>query len=130
MQLLPAWPSLLLLPQETQLLCQPLQGRQASRNLLVSIKIGEAGYGDEHPGAKATMPVGWQNASMRAPPEACMRGRESSRAGAGEPQRAQAELQDGALHPQAHYLLRLLTDCNPPMVMPSLKPKYHPKTCA
>jgi hypothetical protein len=59
-----------------------------------------------------------------------MRGQESSRAGAGEPQLAQAALQGGALQPQTHYRLRLLTDFNPPMVMPSLKPKYHPKKLA
>jgi hypothetical protein len=43
-------------------------------------------------------------------------GRAPSRAGVDEPQHAQVARQGGALHPQAHYRLRLLTDFNPPMV--------------
>jgi hypothetical protein len=43
-------------------------------------------------------------------------GRASSRTGAGEPQLALAARQGGALPPQAHYRLRLHTDCNPPMM--------------
>jgi hypothetical protein len=66
---------LLMPPQATQSLCQLQQGGQTSRHRLVDSKIGEAGYGDEHHGARATVPVGWQHAHMWAPPEACRRGR-------------------------------------------------------
>jgi hypothetical protein len=69
---------LLMPPQATQSLCQLQQSGQTSRHLLGYSKIGEAGYGDEHHGARATVPVGWQHASMRAPRETCIRGRGGS----------------------------------------------------
>jgi hypothetical protein len=53
--------------QEEQSLCQRLRGLPAGRKRLVDSTIGEAGHGDEHRGAKATMPTGWRHADMWAP---------------------------------------------------------------
>ena len=78
---------------------------QACRTGSVSSVGGRRGSGASRaspPGAKATLPVGWQPAHMWAPTEACRSGMVSSLAGSGKPKLAQAELQGGALYPQAH----------------------------
>jgi len=61
--------------QEEQSLCQRLLGLPAGRKHLVDSTIGEAGHGDEHHGAKATMPTGGHHANMWADPEMRIRGR-------------------------------------------------------
>src|SRR5262245_44802020 len=59
--------TLLINQQEEQSLCQRLRGQPASRNLLVMQKDKGWIHGDEHRGAKVTMPTDWRHANMWAP---------------------------------------------------------------
>src|SRR5919204_3637066 len=67
-------------------------------------EIVDAVPGGEGGGAKGTMPAGWHIANRLASTKARTRGRDVriSLTGTGDPKLAHAELQGGALQPQAH----------------------------